>query len=46
MKNVKITAYSVEVYLGLVWAYMGPLPLPVSVFTPFDTLMRKDGHPR
>ena len=46
MKNVKITAYSVEVYLGLVWAYMGPLPLPVPVFTPFDTLMHKDGHSR
>jgi 5,5'-dehydrodivanillate O-demethylase len=42
MKNVKTTAYPVHIYLGLVWAYMGPKPAPV--FTPFDTLMRKDGH--
>jgi 5,5'-dehydrodivanillate O-demethylase len=42
MKNVKTTAYPVRVYLSLIWAYMGPQPVPE--FTPFDTLMRKDGH--
>jgi 5,5'-dehydrodivanillate O-demethylase len=42
MKSVKIKAYTVKVYLNLVWAYIGPQPAPV--FTPFDTLMRADGH--
>ena len=42
MKNVKITAYPVEVYLGLIWAYMGPAPAPP--MTHFDTLFRDDVH--
>jgi 5,5'-dehydrodivanillate O-demethylase len=41
MKNVKTTAYPVQVYLGLIWAYMGPQPVPP--MTRYDTLYRKDG---
>ena len=42
INSVKQTAYEAKVYLGVVWAYMGPKPAPV--FTPFDTLTRADGR--
>ena len=42
MKSVKQTAYPVQVYIGLVWAYLGPQPVPP--MTRYDTLYRKDGH--
>jgi len=41
MKNVKTTAYPVQVFLGLIWTYMGPTPVPP--MTHYDTLFRKDG---
>ncbi len=41
MKNVKTTAYPVQDYLGMIWAYMGPLPVPPMVN--YDTLFRADG---
>ena len=41
MNSVKHTAYPVQIYLGMVWAYMGPLPAPPMVH--YDTLFRKDG---
>jgi hypothetical protein len=41
---VKIKAYTVKVYLNLVWAYMGPQS--AHVFTPFDTLMRPEAIER
>ncbi len=41
MNSVKHTAYPVQIYLGMVWAYMGPLPAPP--MTHYDTLFRKDG---
>ena len=50
MKSVKTTAYPVQEYLAMVWAYMGPLPAPPMIH--YDTLFRKDGtrrwliHPR
>ena len=50
MKSVKTTAYPVQEYLGMVWAYMGPQPAPPMIH--YDTLFRKDGtrkwliHPR
>ena len=50
MRSVKTTAYPVQEYLGMVWAYMGPLPAPPMIH--YDTLFRKDGtrrwliHPR
>ena len=42
MRSVKHTAYPVKEYLNLVWAYMGPTPVPP--MTRFDTLFRPDGH--
>jgi 5,5'-dehydrodivanillate O-demethylase oxygenase subunit len=39
--TVKIKAYPVEHWLGLYWAYMGPLPAPP--ITKFDVWARKDG---
>jgi 5,5'-dehydrodivanillate O-demethylase len=41
MKNVKTTAYPVQDYLGMIWAYMGPQPAPPMVH--YDTLFRPDG---
>ncbi len=41
MNSVKHTAYPVQIYLGMIWAYMGPLPAPPMVH--YDTLFRKDG---
>ncbi len=42
MKSVKTTAYPANVYLNLIWAYLGPAPVPP--MTRYDTLYRKDGH--
>ena len=42
MKSVKQTAYPVQRFLGLIWAYLGPQPAPL--LPRYDTLMRKDGH--
>jgi 5,5'-dehydrodivanillate O-demethylase oxygenase subunit len=42
MKNVKTTAYPVEIFLSMIWTYMGPMPIPP--MTRYDTLFRKDGH--
>ncbi len=37
---LKITAYPVEAYAGLVWAYLGPLPTPL--LPHWDLLQRND----
>jgi 5,5'-dehydrodivanillate O-demethylase oxygenase subunit len=42
MKNVKTTAYPVQTFIGLLWAYMGPLPAPV--IPHYDIWVRKDGR--
>lgn len=42
MRNVKATAYPVQVYLNLIWAYMGPAPVPPMIH--FDSLFRDDVH--
>jgi 5,5'-dehydrodivanillate O-demethylase len=42
MKSVKIKSYPVQVYLGLIWTYMGPVPVPP--MTHYDTTHRKDGR--
>jgi 5,5'-dehydrodivanillate O-demethylase len=42
MKNVKTTAYPVEIFLSMIWTYMGPTPVPP--VTRYDTFFRKDGH--
>jgi 5,5'-dehydrodivanillate O-demethylase len=42
MKNVRTTAYPLEVFLNMFWTYMGPLPIPP--ITRYDTLFRKGGH--
>lgn len=42
MRNVKATAYPVHVYLNLIWAYMGPAPVPPMIH--FDSLFRADVH--
>jgi 5,5'-dehydrodivanillate O-demethylase len=42
--TVKAKTYPVQRFLGLCWAYMGPLPAPV--IPPYDVWMRKDGHHR
>jgi 5,5'-dehydrodivanillate O-demethylase len=42
MKNVKTTAYPVQDYLGMIWAYMGPDAVPPPM-PHYDTLFRKDG---
>ena len=41
MRSVKQPAYKVQVHIGLVFAYMGPLPAPP--MAPYDTMFRKDG---
>ena len=40
--TVKQKAYPVQEYLKLVWAYMGPSPVPL--LPHYDTLFRRDGH--
>jgi 5,5'-dehydrodivanillate O-demethylase len=42
MRNVKTTAYPVQIFLNLIWTYMGPAPVPPMPH--YDTLFRKDGH--
>lgn len=42
MKSVKQTAYPVQRFLGVYWAYLGPQPAPR--ITPLDIWMRKDGR--
>lgn len=42
MKNVRTTAYPVQIFLSMIWTYMGPTPVPP--MTRYDTLFRKDGH--
>src|SRR5205814_9199567 len=40
--TVKLKAYPVERFAGILWAYLGPLPAPV--LTRFDVLARTDGR--
>ena len=41
MKSVKHKSYPVQRFVGLFWAYMGPLPAPV--IPRYDVWVRKDG---
>ena len=41
MKSVKHTAYPVQKFIGLYWAYLGPAPAPM--IPPYDIWVRKDG---
>ena len=41
MRSVKQTAYKVQEHIGLIFAYMGPAPVPP--MAPYDTMFRKDG---
>src|SRR5438045_6462808 len=41
MKHVKQTAYPVQKFLGLYWAYLGPAPVPV--IPRYDVWVRQDG---
>ncbi|MCY4583904.1 MAG: Rieske 2Fe-2S domain-containing protein, partial [Chloroflexi bacterium] len=41
MRSVKQPAYKVQEHIGLIFAYMGPLPAPP--MAPYDTMFRKDG---
>jgi 5,5'-dehydrodivanillate O-demethylase oxygenase subunit len=40
--TVKATAYPVQTFIGLYWAYLGPDPAPV--IPPYDLWVRKDLH--
>jgi 5,5'-dehydrodivanillate O-demethylase len=40
--TVKMRAYPVQRYVGLLWAYLGPVPAPV--LPAYDVLARKDGR--
>ena len=42
MRSVKAKTYPVQIYLGLIWTYMGPLPAPF--MTHYDSLFREDVH--
>lgn len=50
LRTVKQPSYPVRKYVGMYWAYLGPLPAPQ--LPPLDTFLRKDGkrhilvHPR
>jgi 5,5'-dehydrodivanillate O-demethylase len=44
MKSVQIKAYPVQRFIGLYWAYLGPLPAPV--IPHYDLWVRKDGRRR
>ena len=44
MNSVKHTAYPVQRFIGLLWAYMGPPPAPV--IPPYDVWARRDGTHR
>ncbi len=39
--TVKATAYPVQKFIGMYWAYLGPTPAPV--IPPYDVWVRKDG---
>ena len=41
MKNVKTAAYPVQLFMGMYWAYLGPLPAPV--IPHLDVWVRRDG---
>jgi 5,5'-dehydrodivanillate O-demethylase len=43
-RNVKIKAYPVQKFVGLIWTYLGPPPAPV--IPKYDVWMRKDGRRR
>ena len=42
IKSVKQTAYPVQRFIGLYWAYLGPEPAPL--IPPYDILVRQDGR--
>ncbi len=42
LKSVKHTAYPVQKFIGLYWAYLGPTPAPV--IPRYDVWVRTDGH--
>lgn len=42
MNSVSQKAYPVRKYVGMYWAYLGPLPAPE--LPPYDTLVRRDGE--
>src|SRR5487761_1762353 len=44
MKSVKQTAYPIQRFMGMYWAYLGPQPAPV--IPRYDVWMRKDGRRR
>jgi 5,5'-dehydrodivanillate O-demethylase oxygenase subunit len=44
MKHVRQTAYPVQKFVGLYWAYFGPEPAPV--IPPYDVWVRTDGRRR
>jgi 5,5'-dehydrodivanillate O-demethylase len=44
IRSVKHTAYPLQRYVGLYWAYLGPGPAPV--LPRYDTLVRRDGRRR
>ncbi len=44
IKHVKQPAYPVQKFVGLYWAYLGPLPAPV--IPHYDVLVRRDGRRR
>src|SRR5215208_7704039 len=44
MNSVKHLAYPVKKFVGLYWAYLGPLPAPE--LPPYDTFVRSDGKRR
>jgi 5,5'-dehydrodivanillate O-demethylase len=44
MNSVRQPAYPVRKFVGMYWAYLGPLPAPE--LPPYDTLVRQDGNRR
>ena len=42
MNSVKHTAYPVQMFCGMYWAYLGPEPVPV--IPHLDVWVRRDGH--
>ena len=42
MNSVKHTAYPVQHFIGIYWAYLGPAPAPV--IPRYDVWVRRDGH--
>ncbi len=42
LRSVKQRAYPVQKFIGMYWAYLGPLPAPV--IPKLDVWVRKDGH--